>query len=216
MKIILCIPGKSFSNRFLLATIQLVKECQEAGIELAVANSSNTVVSFARNGCLGGNALAGRNQKPFGGNVEYDYLLWIDSDIIFDMVAIKKLINAAKKYGGVVSGVYKMSDNRHFSVCKKMDCDYLEKNGSYEFLTAETMPKEPFSAAGIGLGFCMMKYGVVESLQYPWFRHNAIESGPVHDFLSEDLSFCGSVRASGHTITVDPSIRAGHLKPMIL
>ena len=33
--------------------------------------------------CVGGNVQAGKQQKPWGGKLDYDYMLWIDSDIIF-------------------------------------------------------------------------------------------------------------------------------------
>lgn len=216
MKIILCLPGKSFSNRFLMSMISLVKECMEAGIELAVSNVYNSVIAFARNGCLGGNSLAGITQKPFGGKVEYDFMVWGDSDIVFDVIAFKSLLTMATKYGGVVSGVYKMADNVHFAVSRHFDKEYLQKHGRYEFLTADTMPSEPFCACGIGLGFCAIEHGVIEALPYPWFRHNMISGTAIHDYLSEDFSFCEDVRIAGHTITVDPKLRVGHEKTVIL
>lgn len=160
--------------------------------------------------------MLGATQKPFGGKVEYDYMLWIDSDIAFDVVKIRMLIDAAKKYGGIVSGIYKMADNKHFAVSREFDRTYLSEHGRYPFLTAEAMPKEDFNADGIGLGFCMVEYGVFESITYPWFRHNAISAGPVHDFLSEDFSFCEMARDAGNEITVIPSIRVGHEKTVIM
>lgn len=217
MKIILCLPGKTFSNVFLLSLIQLVRECQESGIDLAVINSYSPIVAFARNSCLGGNPMLGQDQKPFGGKIEYDYMLWVDSDIIFNIVSVKKLILAAQNSGdcGIVSGVYKMSDNKHFAVSRYFSSDYMATHGSYEFLTDENMPKVPFIADGIGLGFCIIKNGVIEKLKYPWFRYREINIFPVYDILSEDFSFCEAARLVS-SILVDPSIRVGHEKTVIL
>ena len=42
------------------------------------------MVNFARCKVLGANVLRGPNQVPWDGKLEYDYQLWIDSDIVFD------------------------------------------------------------------------------------------------------------------------------------
>ena len=42
------------------------------------------MVNFARCKCLGANVLRGPNQIPWDGKLEYDYQLWIDSDIVFN------------------------------------------------------------------------------------------------------------------------------------
>ena len=43
------------------------------------------MVNFARCKCLGANVLRGPDQKPWDGKLEYDYQLWIDSDIVFNV-----------------------------------------------------------------------------------------------------------------------------------
>ena len=40
-------------------------------------------MNFARCKCLGANVLRGPDQIPWDGKLNYDYQLWIDSDIVF-------------------------------------------------------------------------------------------------------------------------------------
>ena len=41
------------------------------------------MVNFARCKVLGANVLRGPKQIPWDGKLNYDYQLWIDSDIVF-------------------------------------------------------------------------------------------------------------------------------------
>ena len=54
---------------------------------------------------LGGDVLAGPNQKPFQGKVDYDVIVWIDSDIIFTPEDVFKLLDSPHD---VTAGVYMM------------------------------------------------------------------------------------------------------------
>lgn len=43
--------------------------------------------------CLGADVRRGEYQKPFDGKLDYDYIMWIDSDIIFKPKDLDKLIS---------------------------------------------------------------------------------------------------------------------------
>jgi hypothetical protein len=62
----------------------------------------------------------------------------------------------------------------------------------------------------------LIKYGVFESMKYPWFRPitQKISDG-VEDFSSEDVSFCQTVINNGYKIYVDPTVIVGHEKKII-
>jgi len=55
----------------------------------------SSMVNFARCKCLGANVLRGPDQKPWDGNLKYDYQLWIDSDIMFDTEKFYRLVGNA-------------------------------------------------------------------------------------------------------------------------
>ena len=50
------------------------------------------MVNIARCKCLGANVLRGPNQLPWDGKLNYDYQLWIDSDIVFNTEKFYQLI----------------------------------------------------------------------------------------------------------------------------
>jgi glycosyltransferase involved in cell wall biosynthesis len=119
--------------------------------------------------CLGGDNTQGVTQKPFQGQVDYDYIMWIDSDIVFTPDQLFKLIDNDKD---IVSGLYKMQNNTHYATVEKWDDNFFLKHGSYEFLTPEMVSKKKglFPVAYTGFGWMLMKKGVFESLEYPWFQ----------------------------------------------
>jgi hypothetical protein len=50
------------------------------------------MVNFARCKCLGANVLRGPDQIPWDGKLKYDYQLWINSDIVFDVEKFYRLV----------------------------------------------------------------------------------------------------------------------------
>ena len=82
MRIVFCLPGNTFSDNFLKSWTELLMYLPKYGITPILSSSYNSVVYYVRNQCLGGSVLAGKNQHPFNGQ-NYDYIMWIDSDMVF-------------------------------------------------------------------------------------------------------------------------------------
>ena len=74
-----------------------------------------------------GNPEKGSDQKPFNGK-EYDYILWIDNDIIFTPEDFQKLYKEDKD---VISGLYVMANNTHFAAVEVWDEQYFQTHGSF-------------------------------------------------------------------------------------
>ena len=83
MNIVLCVPGKQFSDSWLHSWNDTVAALTRAGHTWGYSLSYDPVVYYARNRVLGGNNTAGKIQKPFQGTVAYDYMIWIDSDMVW-------------------------------------------------------------------------------------------------------------------------------------
>ena len=218
MKIIFCIPGKEFSNNFLMAWSELMIWCMENKIQFMISNNYSPVVYYARNKCLGGDVRKGIKQKPFDEKLSYDYIMWIDSDIIFNVEQLKKLIESGKD---IVSGLYKMSDNKHYATVKDMDDEFFKKNGYYPFLKEEDIKgKELMEVDYTGFGWMLIKKGVFESLDYPWFRplwtKFEMKDKIIEDFSSEDVGFCKLIREKGYKIYVHPEVIVGHEKKFVI
>jgi GT2 family glycosyltransferase len=166
--------------------------------------------------CLGADVLRGKNQKPFNDEIEYDYTMWIDSDQVFTPKDFEKLLNHNKD---IVSGLYMMADMKHFACVKDWDVDYFRKHGTFKFLTPEDLKdkKNLIEVSYNGFGWMLIKKGVFENLEYPWFKGIDYDLGDgVVDFSSEDASFCKRVIENGYKVFVDPQVIVGHEKTVVL
>jgi len=164
---------------------------------------------------LGGNPEGSASQKPFAGKQDYDYLMWIDSDIIFDPWQFKTLLDQMeenKKYK-ILAGLYPLEDNR-------LAAHYLpEKENRY--LTLEDVGKlgtKPFKVWYAGMGFMLVRRGVFEKLTYPWFYPVSYrEKGGAKVLSADDASLCERLRREAKIATwVDPKVTVGHEKSMVL
>ena len=165
--------------------------------------------------CLGGNVTLGPNQKPYNGKLDYDYMLWIDSDIIFTVADFDKLLS---HQADIVSGLYLMEDGQQFATVENWDENFFALNGYFKFLTPSDLQNKtkPFPVNYTGFGFMMIKRGVIESMEYPWFRPEFVQIGKAKDFTMEDVAFCREANRKGYEILIDPTVIVGHEKTRIL
>jgi hypothetical protein len=214
--IIFCLPGNTYSGTFMMSFIELLGFISSQGANFKVSQQYSSMVNYARCKCAGADVTKGKNQKPFGG-LEYDYMMWIDSDIAFNADLFMKLVEMDKD---IASGWYSQpggtsSGGFYTPVVETMDDEYFKANGSYEFLTTETMTEKTdlFKADYIGFGWVLIKQGVFEKIEYPWFAPKLIQLGDgIQDVCSEDVSFCHDAKDAGFEIWVDPTCRVGHEK----
>ena len=96
MKIIFCIPGNSFSNKFLKCWTQLTMELHRRGFEYELLSQYAPNIYKVRSLLLGGHRKFGVYQTPWQGKKEYDYIMWIDSDQVFEPDDFFKLLKHDK------------------------------------------------------------------------------------------------------------------------
>lgn len=218
-KIIFALPGNKFSGNFLSCWTELLNECQKKNISMGLSQTFSSNVYHVRNKCLGGDSRRGIKQKPFNGEIDYDYIMWIDSDIYFHPSQFFKLLEANKD---IVSGLYMMDDNTHYATVENWDEDFYGDNGYFQFLTREDIKNRNklFKVDYTGFGWMLIKKGVFESMEYPWFdvHWTEIEKDQkiIREFASEDVSFCKRAQKNGYNIWIDPTVIVGHEKNMIL
>ncbi len=86
--------------------------------------------------------------------------------------------------------------------------------------TVESMGKrnKPFTVDYTGFGWVLIKKGVFENMEYPWFapKMQVFESGGVQDMCGEDVSFCLDAKEAGIETWCDPRIRVGHEKTRVI
>lgn len=196
MKVIFCIPGSNFSKNFLQCWTNLVTYCIQNGIQFGVSFAESNNIYMVRNKCLGADVSRGKDQKPFDGKIDYDYLMLIDSDMVFTPQQFQVLLNRCQD---IISGYYSFEGGNGLT-CGKWDMDFQKANGYMPFYTEETLKKEPKNESELveidysGLGFMLVKKGIFEEMEYPWFRPKMTEyekdNIKIQDFSMEDVYFC--------------------------
>jgi hypothetical protein len=213
--IVFCLPGNSFSGKFLERWTALVAYCLANNIRPVLSRHESNNIYYVRNMCLGADVMRGVSQKPFDGKIDYDYLMWIDADILFTPPQLARLLGHGKD---IVSGLYLMDGGSRFATVTNWDEEHFIKNGSFNFLSAQDIEGKGglIDVSYTGMGFMLVRKGVFESLEYPWFKPIEKQIGSMVDFTMEDVAFCLRAKEKGYKILIDPEVRVGHEKRTIL
>ena len=218
--VVFCLPGRGVSYTFLKNFVTLCFDLVQSGASIQISQDYSSMVNFARCKCLGANVLRGPDQLPWDGKLKYDYQLWIDSDIVFNVEKFYQLVLMDEK---IASGWYCTEDGKTTSVAHWLDEDDFKGNGgvmNHETLDSIAKRKKPFTVDYAGFGWLLIKHGVFEDegIKYPWFapKMQIFESGAVQDMCGEDVSFCLDAKEAGFRIMCDPRIRVGHEKTRVI
>ena len=132
-----------------------------------------------------------------------DYVLWLDSDMIFPPDVLQKLIDNREK-GDILTGIYYRRVSPFKPVLySKLDitdegCDWL----GYDDYPTEDL----FEVEGCGFGCVLTPVQVLFDVMQKFGDLFAPIMG-----TGEDLSFCWRARQCGYKIMADPSIQLGHV-----
>lgn len=96
-KIVFCLPGRGCSYTFLKAFVQLCFDMVQNGMSIQISQDYSSMVNFARCKVLGASVTRGPWQEPWDGKLDYDWQLWIDSDIVFNSEKFWQLCDTAVK-----------------------------------------------------------------------------------------------------------------------
>jgi hypothetical protein len=232
--VVFCVPGRTFSNNFLRSWTGTVLDLETSGqFRVVLSNEFSSCVHIARARCLGLSVERGPVQKPWDGQLPYDVLVWIDSDMVFRSRDVLDLIQATEQHP-VVSGLYMLEDRQHFCAIEKFDDAYFVRNGNYEALTPARVGEwnrqtgNPYlPCTFVGLGFCAFRHGILEDprLKYPYFYSpvQSIKTGRAdvpeyRDLLSEDASLFHNLIEAGiiPNVMLKTDLRVGHEKSAII
>jgi len=132
-----------------------------------------------------------------------DYILWIDSDTLWEPDDIAKLMEVIDAGADIATGIQFSCSEHHMPLVRFLDLEL----GVTRPLLELPRDMQPFEIGGCGFGLVLMKREVVESLKEPWFE---FRSG-----FSEDLNFCLLAKLAGFKIFADPRILLGHLSSKV-
>ena len=221
-KVVVALPGREYSGTFLTNWSETLMLMVQKGYKITMINEYSSFVSFSRMKTLGLNVLRGATQVPFGGQLDYDVWLTIDSDIVFTPNQVIELIEDVDKYP-VVSGLYRMADLKHYAAVKEWDIEYFKKHGTFQFLNVDTLDtsEKYMKVAYNGMGFFACRKGIIENLKYPYFSYPLIEIETedgklLRDMCSEDVAFCKNLKDAGYHVIVNTSLRVGHEKTLVI
>jgi hypothetical protein len=207
MKVIFCIPGNSFSNRFLKCWTNLTRELHKRDIEYELLSQYIPNVYQVRSLLLGADRKFGQYQTPWQGKKDYDYIMWIDSDQVFEPNDFFKLLEHDKD---IVSGLYLRKPQGDTLNDVPIEFACFNENGKR--LYTNEVNGELRKVWSNGMGWMLVKKGVFEKIEYPWF-------GPIIEglgFHGEDVSFQLRAKDVGFDSNVDTSIIVGHEKEVVL
>ena len=140
----------------------------------------------------------------------FDYIVWIDSDMVFEPDTVNKLVAHVKEGKDFVSGLYfSRQFPMHPIVMKDIVWERQEdgtiKHGATPYYD---YPKDQvFKIAGCGFGICITSVDMIAHVAGE-FRQPPFDPFPS---LGEDYSFCWKANKLGYQCWCDSSIKAGHV-----
>ena len=207
IKVIFCIPGNSFSNRFLKCWTNLTRELHKRGIEYELLSQYIPNVYQVRSLLLGADRKFGQYQEPWQGKKNYDNIMWIDSDQVFEPNDFFKLLEHDKD---IVSGLYLRKPQG--DTLNDIPIEFACFNEDGKRLYTNEVNGELIKVWSNGMGWMLIKKGVFEKIEYPWFGPIVTGLG----FHGEDVSFQLRAKDVGFDSYVDTSIVVGHEKEVVL
>lgn len=127
-------------------------------------------------------------------NLGAEYMLWIDSDIVFPASTAARLLAHNEP---VVAANYVRRQWPHKGVA-------YETIGDWENPLPFEVYDDLVDVEGIGMGCMLVKTSVFEEMSKPWFEFQW--SPESNDFLGEDMYLCQKIAAAGYTIKVDTAL----------
>lgn len=151
-------------------------------------------------------------------DINADYVLMVDNDVVIPANTLKYLLDDAKL---VTLGSYAHRDNDNIfrgrtCICKQYD-DTGHKYFNYpleseytneELLSFRHEQMYKVEIHGGGMGCALIKTDVFRMISYPWYDWVNYKG---RGMLSEDLYFCEQCRKKGIKIYTDTRVTCGHM-----
>lgn len=149
-----------------------------------------------------------RNQLARQAQVEgYDYIFWLDSDMIFEPDVLVRLKEAIKDKDIVCGKYYGRRAPFRPIIYSRVEYEECELGVIPVSENYYNSPKEGmFEIEGCGFGCVLMKTAVATDVQSKY----GLPFSPLAGF-GEDLSFCYKARKAGYKIYCEPAIKLGHI-----
>jgi hypothetical protein len=213
---VICLPGNDYSNTWIFYhLIPFLQKLGEWGAKFRFAQMGGSNICEVRETILG--ATFGKPIKdfniPWDGKLYYDYMLWIDSDVLFTPENFEHLVRWDKP---IVCGLYLKNQQGDFAPAK-MDPEFLagRANNIWSLNVRDLVGTEGtlIEVLTVSMGFALIKKGVFENVPRPWFPSMPLQMpGGESLFCGEDVCFSFAVRKAGFKMYIDPEVIIPHYK----
>lgn len=151
----------------------------------------------------------GRNNviRQFLAREETDWLLFLDTDMVFSPEDFAKLCDKADiMESPILSGVYYQDSNPPRPVAFKWDDSGHSKHWDEK---GTGLVKVDL----VGMGFFLIHRRVLEDVGAPWCDNGRL--GPAGQSLSDDFSLCYAAQQKGYKIKLNTEVKLGHVKQTV-
>jgi len=181
-------------------------------VEATISLQSGPLIAMARNDVVG--MFLAEHKAPW---------LWmVDTDMVFNPDALRRLIEAADPHERPIVGglCYAESTDGPLPTMYEL----VEKDGGAEFARYTMWPEDQlFKVGGTGAACLLMHRDALKRIAsgwgdktdrvFPWFRESSIAGKRA---LGEDLTFCLRAQTAGIPIYVHTGVQVGHMKTTML
>jgi len=156
---------------------------------------------------------------------ECDYLLFIDTDMVFEPEALGQLLDADKPIvSGKMFGLHGSKEKKFVAACIKTP------DGKYDSPPEDSLPETGYMEVdGVGMAFTLIKREVIEAL-HDHIPHQGVEDPPTFvsagwpfegtfedgRMMGEDIAFCVRAKNLGFPSFIAVETRIGHVKSFII
>ncbi len=181
IKLSILVPTRdTVHSQFSYCLAQLFKTTSELGIETFLFYDSSTILLNQRERLL-------EQAKK----VNSDYVLWIDSDMMFPSTTAVRLLEHNKD---IVACNYTKRTKPLKTVA------YTNLNDWNSWVPME--PKDELvKVEGVGMGCMLMKLDIFEKIQKPYFEFRYKED--TQDYFGEDFILLAKLREQGYDVYID-------------
>lgn len=140
-----------------------------------------------------------------------DYILWIDSDHLYQKADFDTLVQAIEKNDlQMLAASYKMRGSEE-------TCHGITEDGKFRHFHYEELNKLDKAAlvecGVVGFGFLVMKASFLKEMWAKYkddlFKLDATKNG------TEDVTFCNLAREEGYKVMFHPWVRVGHMETAV-
>ena len=209
--VVIATPGRAMEAEYVKALVETLEWLTARGMTYKYVSKYSSFVGSAREKtATNTDSHDWETTEIGGGEFTYEWLLWIDSDCVWEPACLERLMSW--NYD-VVSACVPV--NRGGALTAMRLVNLAPKQMTWADLALDI---DPVEVDGVGFGFILFKYGVFESVKRPWFgiRKARIDGVEFPVDYGEDYSFCMGLKDAGYSIWLDPGARVQHMKASLL